>query len=1633
MIPWFISEDSGESLPAAAADWFADGAIPDTWALARSAAALGRNSAGRWTSYATNVPRPYHDPQTLTYRGILIEPERTQLVPRSRSSAGLVGVTANASTISTDAAIQTPFGLGCTKIVPTTTNAQHGYNFSFGTALADNSTVSFATYLKPIGAYRRGEIFLLSKANVYSGVAFTMEGTGTVISSSGAVTNASITPDVDGFFLLKWTMAYGVGTTATNCNVLVEPDTGARTHIGDGTSGFHLCYFGAEIGFESTSPILSDGTVNVIRPADTLTAAAALVSIPRKSIGIQYTPLSQAGQTIIHAGATDAVDLRNSGQTITYLATTGGEVVALLNGAAPVPGIERTVIVTAALNEFRLAQNGTLIGTDPAGHAPMAFETWRIGAGADGAGAGPMLLKRLKLWNQPLDADASEAFSADLSIEGETVVQPIVEIQPTYTVTPSQTVVTLLVSSVDLLSGARVGWRTIDGTALGGQDYVTDSGTAIIPPGETTAEITVNLSARSASEDRTFVIELLNPVDATIGNARCVVTLLRLVQQGIPATVQSVFGATLPAEWTVTRATAARTRNSDGIWVAVLANVHRHHYVAPGISGILVQAATSEQRLYDSVDPGWTVVGSTKTLDTTTQTMVGTRSLNWRMDASTGDHRLSVTLTTANCDMPTGEFTLAAIVKPVGGVRYWVLSVKGIDNVVRKAVFDLTGAGAVATADTGTIVAAERDPFFTDFYNVTMNRSQAVTAGVSATIDIFPSDEFGNVLISGDTAQGIDIAHLQLEPFAGVGAPVVPAAGTTAKIVRVGDVLKATGAWFQRQSYTLGIRYIRLRDVPTTQRLLQTKDGVTVTTPDDNGLTIESGVLTARLRTGNANLSPIVGGTTTAGTLHTALLVVDHTGRIALFDSGTKRGEVAVGASGGASPVAPTVLRIGSTEPSGTAASNFLIQAVFLWNDPLGDADAALFSGNLNYSPPAGPVALPVLSVPAALSVKEGDAISIPVTKTGAGTCSINYRTRAVAPTTVGADYTGIEGTLSFLTGDASKTVTVQTLADAVAESPNETFRFEMLAGTEVGCTLGPAISTVTITETPRVDVGPDFSVQEGTAAVFNLTKIGTGACSVTVQTQQVTATVNVDYTGIPATVINFGATENSKTVTIQTTADAVTEASGETFRLNLTLPVNCTIGRATCTATISDTAVDPGTALAAPKGFGTTGDFGLAGSVYKVTSLADTNTQGTLRHALLTAGTAGRLIVFEVAGVIKTTARINVLKAYNVTVAGETAPSPGITIQSSTDFEGPLIVFYDCRNFNISNINFERHYADIFVRDTNFDGWGTEPRANESLENFWIDHCSTFWTFDEAASMWHGSTWSDATSAQQNITISNTMFCEALDRPDLVGGRNPHRKNGEASEPGHNYGLLIGYRVKRIDLQYCMFAEMKRRTPFLDVGAQAVLANNLALNCEKGPTAEHNERDGYQSLVTTVGYLVISGPNTEDTNISGFRIHGTYGTNHKFFASDLYGWKGAGATVTPKTVITLGKSSYSSMIVTTRPIDTPTPAVALTAQEIYDRACLNIGPRPKERAIPSVAKAIAKLVAKTGKWVNLPSEVGGPSSLTTKTRSLGTVGAGASPGNFPDGSPIPPIPTAGNATTMRAYIRKFKDQVQYD
>ena len=146
------------------------------------------------------------------------------------------------------------------------------------------------------------------------------------------------------------------------------------------------------------------------------------------------------------------------------------------------------------------------------------------------------------------------------------------------------------------------------------------------------------------------------------------------------------------------------------------------------------------------------------------------------------------------------------------------------------------------------------------------------------------------------------------------------------------------------------------------------------------------------------------------------------------------------------------------------------------------------------------PVASPVVSVPSFLKIREGGLLTVPITKSGTGPCSVTYTTKALSAK-FAVDYIGVGPmVMSFGPDETEKTFTVQTLSD-VSEDHGEKFTVEL--SNFVECSPGNTTCVVIITDSPRVHLPLTAAVKEGDVLTLDIVKTGEGSCSVAWETKQ--------------------------------------------------------------------------------------------------------------------------------------------------------------------------------------------------------------------------------------------------------------------------------------------------------------------------------------------------------------------------------------------------------------------------------------------------------------------------------------------------------------------------------------------------
>lgn len=269
--------------------------------------------------------------------------------------------------------------------------------------------------------------------------------------------------------------------------------------------------------------------------------------------------------------------------------------------------------------------------------------------------------------------------------------------------------------------------------------------------------------------------------------------------------------------------------------------------------------------------------------------------------------------------------------------------------------------------------------------------------------------------------------------------------------------------------------------------------------------------------------------------------------------------------------------------------------------------------------------------------------------------------------------------------------------------------------------------------------------------------------------------TINNDNT-LTYTPVTEASTE--ETTTEETVIEETTPVSEDTFTYTAEVVDEETGSTTKEEATVTVTSSDLGELLAFPGavGFGKNTTGGRGGIVYHVTNLNDSGS-GSLRYGIETLK-GPRTIVFDVGGDIYLTGmQLNIgVSNGDLTIAGETAPFPGITIRgdniSSSSYGGTLDI--SASNVIIRYISIRENNN----KSTNNDG--IRLRNDSGMSNIILDHVSVS----------HGSDENMSSKGAKNVTIQNCMISNGLS----VGTFLFSRENYDFSFVG-NYMSHTGYR----------------------------------------------------------------------------------------------------------------------------------------------------------------------------------------------------------------------------------------------
>lgn len=241
--------------------------------------------------------------------------------------------------------------------------------------------------------------------------------------------------------------------------------------------------------------------------------------------------------------------------------------------------------------------------------------------------------------------------------------------------------------------------------------------------------------------------------------------------------------------------------------------------------------------------------------------------------------------------------------------------------------------------------------------------------------------------------------------------------------------------------------------------------------------------------------------------------------------------------------------------------------------------------------------------------------------------------------------------------------------------------------------------------------------------------------------------------------------------------------------------------------AGIALTTTVPAIAGVADQAFGSDTRGGLDGKMVLVNTLA-AHGPGSLAEAL--AQPFPRLIVFEVGGVIDLNQQSLIVNHPHLSIAGQTAPEPGITL-----IRGGLII----RSHDVIVQHIRVRPGD--AGQPALSGW--EPDAititGANAYNVLIDHVSTTWAIDENISV-SGPRDQGTAATSHDVTIRNSLIAEALDY-------SSHKKGK------HSKGALVHDFSQRVAFIGNLFAHNARRNPYFKAHTSGAIINNLIYNAD--------------------------------------------------------------------------------------------------------------------------------------------------------------------------------------------------------
>lgn len=354
----------------------------------------------------------------------------------------------------------------------------------------------------------------------------------------------------------------------------------------------------------------------------------------------------------------------------------------------------------------------------------------------------------------------------------------------------------------------------------------------------------------------------------------------------------------------------------------------------------------------------------------------------------------------------------------------------------------------------------------------------------------------------------------------------------------------------------------------------------------------------------------------------------------------------------------------------------------------------------------------------------------------------------------------------------------------------------------------------------------------------------------------------------------------------------------------------------------------------------------GLDGGVIVVNTL-DPSGPGSIREAL--DATGPRTIVFEVGGVIDLDGQTLAITNPHVSIAGQTAPEPGITF-----IRGDILV--NTHDVIIQHIRTRPGDVGKTRHPWEPDGIATA----RSMHDIVFDHVTATWAVDENMSV-NSPRASNNQPATGRVTFSNNLIAEALSQS--THGKGEHSKGSLIMDTAYDIALFGNF-----------FLHNMARNPMMKVGSSVVVANNLIYN----PGKQIIGVEGGPSHSAIVGNTAIDGPDTATNLMFPNRAELFVQDNWRQQTGDL-------AEVPPGAGQTL-----------TEPPLWPANFTAIPAAQAHLSIPFRAGARPAERD-PIDRRIVRTYLERNGRIIDSQEEVGGYPVAEPTYRALTLPAAGES------------------------------------